>query len=150
MGRKIKIIRKEISARTAYGDFGSQKALTIYLDGLLSQEMCLAIMLLYRGLTESLEIKVDGFTILFRLGVEKHSYCTSLEEKERRAEVLIAPNAAGLIVNFLLRYYRDGIGEAEHIDVDFRISKEEEFTVTFEVDKFRVASPEEMGELLRD
>lgn len=51
--------------------------------------------------------------------------------------MLLAPNAAGFIVNFLLKYYRDGVGEVDHIDVDFGMSKGEEFTVTFVVDRFR-------------
>ena len=142
--------KRKVSAEIKYDDYGSQKALSIYLDYSLSKEMCLNFMMLYRGLVESLEAEFKGFSITFKVTSERRSRCISLKSSEKKAELVISSNALGSIVNFLLKYFRDDIGEAEHIDLDFQLSDHEEFTLTFVLDKFKMLSPAEMENLLRD
>lgn len=146
----MEINNRRLTARSEYADYGNQKVLKIHLNDLISKEMCLIMMLLYRGLIDFVNIQLEGFYISLTLGTEKQSRCLDLQVKEKRVELSVAPNAVGLILNFLLKYYRDGISEAEHIDIDFKYSDEAEFTLTLTMEKFKMLSQKEMENLLKD
>lgn len=141
-------MRREISAKTRYKDFDSQKSLTVYLDYSLSKELSLNLMTLYQGLVSELEIEISNYSILLKLNNKKQSRCLSFNDK--RAELSISRDSLELMINFLLKYYRDNIGEVKHIDLDFEISSQVEFTLTIELDKFKMISNKEMKKLLRD
>ncbi len=49
----------------------------------------------------------------------------------------MAPNAVQLIIRYLLKYYRDGFAEVDHIDLDFKYQDQREFTIVFKAELSR-------------
>lgn len=95
-----------------------QKVVSIDLSDVSVAEWCLNLCLLKENLTD--ELLFPG-VIKLRIGVNEFL------EKSERAKVTISPNEILLSVHpeeleywlvFFLKYFRDGVAEVDHIDVE--------------------------------
>lgn len=124
-------MRKAIPAKTEYADFGSQIALHVLLNEASSKDLCLALVLLKDRLVDKLDLIFEAFSLRLVIGEELHSYCQNLRPEHQDAEILIAPKAVQLLIRYLLKYYRDGFAEVDHVDIDFDYQDQRGFTIVF-------------------
>ena len=57
-------------------------------------------------------------------------------------------NSLEYAIYYLLKYFRDEIGEAKHIDLDFDYRKESIITLTIKADLFKEYSSKELNDIL--
>jgi hypothetical protein len=142
---KIKTIRISASVETA--EYETQKCVTLTVEAGSAKELALAFTLLREKLVSSLEILFDNCSLYLKLNKDpKVSVCTSYSKSHIKAAISI--NALGYGLFYLLKYYRDGIGEAEHIDIDFGFNQHTEVTLTIKTEVYKEISAEEMNKLL--
>ncbi|MGH9943839.1 MAG: hypothetical protein ACRD9R_15955 [Pyrinomonadaceae bacterium] len=102
-----------------------QLVITIDLQSTPIPEWCLNLCLLKQQLASAL---------VFLLGKKKLKIEMNSVEGSRRAKVFLAPNQVHVVVqpaelnrwmNFFLKYYRDGVAEVDHIDVEALVVSDE-------------------------
>lgn len=143
-------MKRKIQTAATASHLKGQHVITLPLNGETVPELTLMLILLRESLVRALELDFKGISIHLtqaKVGV-KESTCLSSEWAKRLVKLSIASDALDYWIVFLLRYYRDGRGEARHVDIDFRCSKKEEVTLTVELDKSRTISNKEMSKLL--
>ena len=139
-----KIIEKNID----FKDFNQQKTFKIKVDESTSQELTMILLLLREDLAKSVEIKFNNFNFYISLLKKSNlSLYDKLDERNKIFKCQISLNSLEYLLYFLLKYYRDRIGESNHVDIDFLQGKEE-CTLTVECEKFKEYSPEEINKLL--
>lgn len=139
---------KRINIGIKIEDFGQQKTLNLLLNNLIAREICLLFVLLREDLSDSLEIRLDNFTMFLKLTKTNVSTYSLFDLKGKVFKGAISMNALEYILHYLLKYYRDEVGEAEHIDVDFECTDRNIVTLTLKVDSFKEYSKEEINKLL--
>ena len=70
-------------------------------------------------------VKVDlvNYKLLLKRAKENASICTLLDTKNDTLKLSLSTNLLDYFMIFLLKYYKDGVGEADHIDLDFEYKK---------------------------
>lgn len=132
--------------------FYDQLVVTIDLQSVPIPEWCLNLCLLKQQLVNPL---------VFLLGKKKLKIEVANIEDSRRANVFFAPNQVHVKVdpaelnhwvNFFLKYYRDGVAEVDHIDVEsLAVSDEpEDIYITFIVKDAAPPMPAEEARKILD
>lgn len=116
---------KRINLQAKFECFENQSTVVISLDYTQAKDVCLLFILLNEKLIDNLELKLDNSSLYFQLTDEKFSVCRFYDSKSRIFKSLISKDSLEYIIHFLLKYYRDEIGEAEHIDIDFENQNKE-------------------------
>jgi hypothetical protein len=146
MDRVLKIPVRLVVERISY-----QQVVTINLKDVPMPEWCLNLCLLKEKLVD---------TLIFLIGKKKLKIEVENIEDSRRANVFFAPNQVHLKVDprelerwvdFFLMYYRDGVAQVDHIDVEALAISEtpEDIYITFMVkDAVPPMSAEEARKIL--
>jgi hypothetical protein len=127
---------KKIPIPIEYKDFCAQKVIQIQLNSTNSKELCMMFLLLKEKLVRLIELKFNEFNIYLQIQKGNQSEYDLFNKAQDILKGRIAPNDLDYILSFLLKYYRDEVGEADHIDVDFKNTVGEEITLTFKCDRF--------------
>jgi hypothetical protein len=141
---KKKFINKKVSIE----NFSNQRQVKIIIDQDSNSQLFMSLSLLNEGLSDQIEIKFLNFIIIFEISSNNECYYDSPLFKKGILKGKISRNEMEYILNYLLKYFRDGYGQAEHIDVDFMDAKDSECTLTFYCDDFKLYSEEEMRKML--
>lgn len=125
-----------------------QTQIKFKLDHLVSLEMTIALVILKEGLVNSIGLKFDNFLLILKPSQDNYSYFESLELKSSIFKGKISNVSIEYILYFILKYYRDGIADTEHVDVDFINSIGNELTLTINCDDYQEHTNDEIRRLL--
>jgi hypothetical protein len=141
----ISFLNKKIEIK----QFKRQFTLTILLDeDELITKLMLSLILLREGLANNLEIKFSN--MIYHLSINHNqtdSICLIIDPNVRNFKGKIAMNALEYAIFYLLKYYRDGIAESEHIDLDFE-QNDTIVTLTFKIKMYNEYSQDEINKLI--
>ena len=139
---------EKIAIKVESKDYGHQKVIKIAIDDSTSQQLCILFLLLKEALVDTLELNFLNFSIFLNLQKKNSSYFSTVDLKKNIFKGTISLNSLEYILSFLLKYYRDGFAEAEHIDVDFANKGGEEVTLTIKCDSYKEYSSDEVKKIL--
>lgn len=139
---------KKILIDIGYADYGQQKVIKVPLNFSTSQQICMTLILLKEKLIDSIEFKFNNFLIFLKYEKSQFSKYSNFNSEHKSFNGAISKNHIEHVIFFLLKYFRDNIGEAEHIDIDFESPNKEEVTIMFICKDFKVYSPEEIKKML--
>jgi hypothetical protein len=146
---KMEMKSKKLPLKADARDYGIQKAVVLTFNCLTAKDMIILFMLLKEDLVDSIEILLDNFSLYLRKSnKDNKSVCSIFNIQKKTIKASISFNSLEFVIFFLLKYYRDEMGEVEHIDLDFEFNKDEIVTLTIKVDSFKGISAEEMNRLL--
>lgn len=111
----------------------SSKNLHLYLDPDSAKEVCLSLLLLTEGLTDSVKFSFKNFTLYLELTKEGLSFCHLIDLQENVFKGAISMDSLGYWIHFMLEYYRDGVGKVDHIDLEFKHAQLDFVDLTIEV-----------------
>jgi hypothetical protein len=146
---EMEIISKRIPLTAELKDYGQQKAVNLSLSSSESDRLVLLLLLLRERLADSIEIALDNFSIYLKCtdnGIV--SKCTLFDPNKKCFKGSINMDSLEYAIYFLLEYFRDGLAETDHIDLDFEYDKASEVTLVIKVDSHKTISEEEMNKLL--
>jgi hypothetical protein len=143
------MLSRKIDLIVEFKDYGEQKVVAVMVYWSNICELSTLLVLLREELVTVLEIAFRNFTLFLRLSKDESSVCSLLDLRKRIMEAAISLNSLGYLLYFLLRYYRDGTGPVDHVDLDFDFENEPIVTWTVKVDAFNTMSPEEINKLMR-
>ena len=129
-------------------DFDFQKTISFSLNYLQVKDTCLLAILLNEKLIDTLEICLDNISIFLQLSKDNESIYSLYNINKKVFKAMISKNSLEYMIHFFLKYYRDEIAEAEHIDIDFESKDKDLVTLTIKVESFKEYSSEEMNKLL--
>jgi len=142
--------KKEIPIIVDFKDFGQQKALKFNVNSIIAKEFCMMFFLLKENLVKKIELKLKNYIFFVETEQDidiKESFCV-IDQNEKVFKGTLSANSLDFVIHFLLKYFRDEIGEAEHIDVDFKNQNGGEVTLTIKCDIYREFSSAEIIDLL--
>jgi hypothetical protein len=139
---------RQFKTAIAFKDFDSQIVMSIYIDSTMAAELSMQLMLLRERLVSSIELKFDNATIFLKASENNLSKCSLFNAKEKIFKANISINTLEYFMYFLLKYYRDGIAEVQHLDLDFEYNDDKEITLTVIAKNHIVHSKEAMNKLL--
>jgi len=142
-------IKKKVKTEARIRKFEEQIVIEIKLSDEVVSDLSMMLMLLREDLVNSLDIQFSNLNARFTNRKGNFSVVRTIELEEKRVECEISRNGIDYILFFLLKYYRDGLGEAQHIDLDFKMNNSSICTFTFICDKFIEITGEELRKLLR-
>jgi hypothetical protein len=124
----------------------NQTIISISLEYEAIPEWCLDLCLLENDLIQSVVITNDPGT--FKLTISKNPSLSRTERGRVKwhsggAEIQISQTELDMWCDYFLRYYRDGIANVDHIDVDISPKKDARgLFITFKVDSAVPSIPE--------
>lgn len=136
----IEKMRKLLDLPISVTDYGDQKAVSIDIGRNSISEWCLALCLLERNLVRLLT--VTSRSELFKLTILKKSQLPNsvrgrVKWQLNEAEVQVSQTELEMWLDFFLKYYRDGIADVDHIDVDIPVQEDAKgLFITFSVTDF--------------
>jgi hypothetical protein len=139
---------KQLNTEVAFADYDEQIVLSIRVGIDLSKEISLLLVLLREDLEDGLELKFENYTLFIKKSPDNTSKCLSINRKKGVFKGLLSMNALEYLLYFLLKYYRDGSAESEHIDIDFELTDNSILTLTVKAEENRYYSSEEMKRML--
>ena len=140
--------KKKINAEISSKSFGQHIQLNLIIDNSISVELCMILFLLKEELIKVAELNFINFTFFLRNKNGNQATFSLLDIDKGVFDGNITNNVLEYILYFLLKYYRDGIGEAEHIDVDFKDKNGYVCTLTLNCKNFQEYSEEEIRKML--
>jgi hypothetical protein len=105
--------------------------------------------LLKEGLVNAIGLEFNNFLLILKPSQDNYSYLDSLEIKDNVFKGRISVVSIEYILYFILKYYRDGIAETEHIDIDFINAKGNELTLTINCADFKEYTNEEIRRMIK-
>lgn len=141
--------KQNISGSVQTNDFGKQKQIKINIDNSNVFDLCMTLVLLKECLVDKIELNFKNFTFILKNYQDNYSVYDQLDLIKGHFKGAISSNALEYIIYFLLKYYRDGFSETQHIDIDFINGKREECTLTFMCGKFYEYSEQEIKKILK-
>jgi len=132
-----------------------QKVLRLRFHRDALRDWCLGLCLLKEGLVEAftvIEQGASGTKVKF-LVEQRFSSKPRITFQAQSSEVRLTGNNLDYLRQFFLRYYRDGVAEVDHLDLEASDAEtgDDEVYVTFEVSESRPPlSPEEAKRRLGD
>src|SRR5581483_3904940 len=125
--------------------------LTINLANSILEQWCLCLCLLYHGLTDTVQVTDNQTLLNIQLGKNVKTSMRGLVFRQRNGYLItITKQELEYWLSFFLKYWRDGVAEVDHIDVELIPDKTvstDEFDLILRVDKF--APPVSPTELYR-
>ena len=130
--------------------FENQIPLEIVIDEFLCKELICGLLLIRECLDDVLHLKFSNFSFFLKLGTGSGSTTTLISLKDEVFKGLISMNNLEYALYYLLKYYRDGIGEADHIDIDidFIGLDKQEVTITLTVNNYKDYTSKQAREML--
>ena len=114
----------------------------------ISSQLMLSFVLLKEELAEIIEFSIGGISIFLKINKGNHSLCSFYNLQEKVFRFSISINELEFCLFYLLKYYRDGVADVSHVDLDFKFSDEMTLTWTIEIDSFKQQSIEEIHKIL--
>lgn len=139
---------KQLKINTAIEliDFGEQLQLKLRLNQVIGIKLCMELLLLKENLVKAIEIQFENFSFLLKISADNYSYFESMNKNIFKG--LLSVHGLDYILHYILMFYRDGIAEAEHIDIEFSSSSGKEYTWTIYCEKYLEYSEDEIRRLL--
>ncbi|MFC7526935.1 hypothetical protein ACFQRK_23465 [Parapedobacter sp. GCM10030251] len=137
-----------INAEIRKTDFGDQLQFKLLLNQNVGTELCMALMLLKEGLVDVIGLKFLNYSFTLKISRNNYSYS---ESEIFGSEVLKGKISVGnidYILHYVLKFYRDGYAEAEHIDIDFLNDGGKGYTFTISCVDYPEYSSEEIKRML--
>lgn len=132
----------KVSKQVSIEDYGDQVGISI---DECSKEILLSLVLLRDRFSEEIKIVFDNFKLNFLLTEKNNrSFCTLFDIEQGIATLNISLDSLSYIIKYLLINYRDGVAEAEHIDIDFVTNHDFEVTLTIHSRFYNSFSGEEI------
>ncbi|TJZ60056.1 hypothetical protein FAZ15_14320 [Sphingobacterium olei] len=144
MGMKQINIEAEISIK----NFSEQIQLKLHLNQIVGVELCMSLFLLKENLINAIGLKFRNFFILFKSSGDRFSYCESVALDNGVFKGQISNDSLDYILHYILKFYRDGIAEAEHVDIDFLNNNGKELTLTISCNIYQEYSADEIKKML--
>lgn len=138
----------KINREISISEFEGLVQLKISCDQEIGSELCMILFLLKEGLTDTINVQFKNFSIILKLSDDRYSYFESVNLKEKMFNGRISIDTIEYILYYILKSYRDGIAEAEHIDVYFSDANRERFVFTLSYERFHEHSSDEVKKLL--
>lgn len=135
---------KQIFLNVDIDSHDQQKVIKINFDRASCQEICLMLCLLREKLVNTIELKFNNFSLFLGIQNGNQSFYSILDLQKGTFKAAISLNSLEYALYFLLKYYRDGVGEADHIDIDFQNRGGDECTLIFKCDEFTEYTSEEI------
>ena len=135
-------------AGICFFEYDSQKVLKLQVDLDSVQEVLLELILLSESLKNVAELKFAGYTLYLSKSYEAGSKCNQIDQKKKTAKFSISDNLLETAIHFLLKYYRDKIGEVDHIDLDFCYLGDQLVTLAICAPNANIISPEQLDNIL--
>ncbi|OOG16347.1 hypothetical protein BWD42_21670 [Sphingobacterium sp. CZ-UAM] len=99
--------------------FGTDFQLKFSVDLNTCTALCMGFFLLKEGLSNSLSVQFGNYLLILKLAQGKYSSFDSLNSIQKVFKGKIAINELEYLLYYLLKIYRDGFAEIEHIDISF-------------------------------
>ena len=138
-----------INSKISVKDFGEQIQFKLIINQSVGKELGMGLLLLKENLSNVIGLKFSDFLMILKTSDDNYSYIESIEFKNKIFKGMISFDAIDYILYYVLKFYRDGIAEAEHIDVDFINIKGAEITFTIQCNDYIEYSAEEINNILR-
>lgn len=120
--------------------YPGQTVLTVLFDPEALRDWCLGLCLLKESLAEALIVSEERGEKKFELRMmETSNIKTRIQAKFANGmmQLKITPGDLDYLLHFFLRYYRDGVAEVDHVDLQgVSVDDEEESYITFMVPEF--------------
>jgi hypothetical protein len=139
----------ELTARVDAQKTGKDVGIKLEIEREIGIELCMALLLLKESLSDAIELKFQNFSLIFRLSGNQYSYCESIDVQKSVFKGRIALNAVDYVMHYILKFYRDEIAEAEHIDLAFESDKGLECTWIIKCKRYRELSADEVKRILK-
>jgi hypothetical protein len=110
--------------------YPGQDTLSIEIDLDQAKQMGLLLTLLKEDLIKSAGLILKNGSIYISKNTKKQDKCLNFSLESNEVNLELTDNTLGYLLFFLLKYVRDSIGEAHHIDIDFKYLMDKEFTLT--------------------
>jgi hypothetical protein len=130
-------------------NFGTQLTIDTTLDLTVVAELCALLSILREDIVDVIEIQFKNFKIILKKTSKDFSKCNLCDFKGGIFKGEISMSMLEYLLFFLLKYYKDGIAEAQHIDLDFAY-EQTEVTLTINAKNYILHSPEQIKKLLGD
>src|SRR5256885_1982645 len=135
--------------------YSGQRVLLIIFQGQGVPDWCLGLALLKAGLIEALSITDEKSTMLIKIFLSPNA-ATQRVPRARlghsSSQIELTDNSLDYVLQFFLKYYRDGTAAVDHIDLDSinMETEKREIYVTFRVpNSMPSRTPEEATALLQ-
>ncbi|MFT3748126.1 MAG: hypothetical protein QM768_07405 [Agriterribacter sp.] len=138
-----------IDTKISLKDFGDQLQFKLALNQEISIAICLEFLLLKENLINSVGLNFKNSFIILKLSKDQYSYCDKTDFGRGLLKGQISINNLDYILHYILKYYRDGIAETEHIDIDFLNDNGKELTLTISFERYHEYSAEEIRKILK-
>jgi len=92
--------------------------------------LCMGFFLLKEGLSNSLRMQFNNYLLVLTKTSDKYSSFENLSSIEKVFKGVISINELEYLLYYLLKIYRDGFAETEHIDIIFASSDNVEIMLT--------------------
>jgi hypothetical protein len=127
--------------------YPGQDVLKVDFGVSVQNEWCLDLVLLREGLVDQLELSDLKRTYSLSIAQSKSEH-SAITWKKKSASLALDVNRLDYLISYFLKFFRDGVAEVDHIDLETRsVSGEnKEAYVTFAVSK---ATPSITGNELR-
>lgn len=137
-----------IDSEITLKNFGNQWQLKLLLDQKVAVQLCMALVLLRERLTNVLGLKFSNFLMVLKPSQDRYSYSNSESPQNGTFNGEISTDSIDYILHYVLKYYRDGFAEAEHIDIEFSGSNGREFTLTINCSSHTEYSADDIKKML--
>ncbi len=137
-----------INREVSINDFATEVQLKLSCDREIGSELCMILFLLKERLTGAINVQFKNFSIILKLSDDRYSHFESINLKEKIFKGRISIDTIDYILYYILKFYRDEIAEAEHIDVYFSDANKEKFVFTLSYEHFHEYSNDEIKKLL--
>jgi hypothetical protein len=122
-------MQRSISASIAHVTHASEDTVTARISHGVLVECCMSMCMLYFDIVQSVSLadRTSGLEIIISMrSAARKSARGTYRRSEKQMYVSVTSVELGYWVSFLLRYYRDGVAEVDHMDVDLLPSNQDE------------------------
>ncbi len=138
----------DLRASVDVREFMEQLQIKVHLNRTIYFDLCMAFLLLKENLVDDIGLRFDNFFILLRKTMHNHSKYEAVDFNRRSFKGCISIHGIDYALHYILKFYRDGIAESEHIDIDFLNDAGKELTLTIACGEYQEYSEDEILRML--
>lgn len=138
-----------LDSKITFKQFGTDFQLKFNIDLNSCTTLCMGFFLLKEELLNSLSIQFSNYLLILKLTPGKYSSFENLNSIQKVFKGNIAMNELEYLLFYLLKIYRDGFAETEHIDISFASSDNAEVMLTVSCEDYLEFSEEQVKNMLK-
>jgi hypothetical protein len=143
------MVTQIINTEAKVKDYGSEIGIELPIDSSIASVLYINLAILHEDLLETVGLKFQNIQIFLKKSQNTASTVQTFVPGKGILKASISTNMLEYAMRYLLLYCRDGIGEAEHIDLDFEFN-DVEVTITVKAKNHIIHSGEAIRNMFDD